>query len=163
MKLTDFEYIYSLEMPRLIWQYQKEHINKNEFELMFGTIRHLLMHVEEIDIEIKPASKRFIKTHTRYSKRVASSWDVAMNKAAYGIDIEAGKEYDVVEKPWGILQFNGKRYAIFSDDPGQCDMFYLDNDEPIFGYAYDFYPQLQFIYEIISYECRKVILDKEGE
>lgn len=51
---------------------------------------------------------------------IADDWTVALNKV-YGIQIEKGKEYITIHKPWLLVKINDLCYPVFSDDPGQQD------------------------------------------
>lgn len=131
-----------------------------------GAYRHIsslrLFNLDDESIpKIQRATARQKKRYTIYTTWVADSFSVAVNKL-YGIDIEEGKEYTTPIIPWGVIIIDGKTYPVYADDPGQCDYIILDGEHISAG-SYNFRPEGEFVYYIISHMYAKIENKIKGE
>lgn len=144
------------------WGYSTERL-EGMLEQIGKDLFYDMLDVEDWEkYRIRKATKKEIKKHTIKSQHIVTGFEAAMNKVGYGIEVEEGKEIEVAEKPWGMLDFDGKSYPVYADDPGQCDYIILDN-ERLSGGSYNFNPEETFISMILEnmrYKIAERIKDK---
>ena len=97
---------------------------------------------------MRPITRREKRTYTVKSTTKATSWDVALNKV-YGITVQEGENYEVVERPWAIIELLGKKYPVYADDAGQCDYIILDGERMSCG-SYSIFPEQDLIIHILD-------------
>ena len=157
--MNDLEYI-EMALDRK-WGWSQEFL-LGMYKQVTRTLSWNLFNVKDWDnYKIRHATRREKKTFTRHITSKATSWDVAVNKL-YGITIEEGKEYTVHEKPWGIIELLGKKYPVYSDDPGQCDYIVIDG-ECLSGGTYNFFPECEFISQILDHIGHQTYKKIKGE
>lgn len=97
---------------------------------------------------MRPITRREKRTYTIKSTTKATSWDVALNKV-YGITVQEGGDYEVVERPWAIIELLEKKYPVYADDAGQCDYIILDGERMSCG-SYSIFPEQDLIIHILD-------------
>ena len=112
------------------------------------TLSRNLGFADDSDRIMRPITRREKRTYTNKYTTKATSWDVALNRV-YGITIEEGEDYEVVERPWAIIELLGKKYPVYADDAGQCDYIILDGERMSCG-SYSIFPEQDLIIHILD-------------
>lgn len=112
------------------------------------TLSRNLAFADDSDHIMRPINRREKRTYTNKYTTKATSWDVALNKV-YGITVQEGEDYEVVERPWAIIELLGKKYPVYADDAGQCDYIILDGERMSCG-SYSIFPEQDLILCILD-------------
>ena len=112
------------------------------------TLSRNLAFADDSDHFMRSISRREKRTYTNKYTTKATALDVELNKIL-GITIQEGKDYEVVERPWAIIELLGKKYPVYTDDAGQCDYIILDGERMGSG-SYSFFPEQGLILCILD-------------
>jgi len=112
----------------------------------FRYFQNLRMNFPESYPEIRKVTEKEKEKFTIRNKKVADDLDVAINKV-YGNTVEKNKEYEIVEAPYGVLEYRDQIIPVYSDDAGQQDYCIFKNHTIASG-AYELFPVSVFVYEI---------------
>ena len=128
----------------------KRYHEPEEIEGVYAVVNQMPWYRDtSCDPQVRPATEEEKAEYAYVQEGVWNEFDAGVNKL-FGFDVKVGEPYSIKVEPWGILEWEDVKLAVYSDDAGQCDYIRLDGESLGAG-AYNLCPEDAFIYFYYDY------------